>query len=1037
MMSVFRVKCFLAFATASLAALPPLLAAGGPIEFNKDVRPILSENCFACHGPDEAHRKAKMRLDQKESVFAERDGHHVVVAGKPDDSEIIHRITNPDPDDHMPPPKTGKTLTPEQIATIRRWIQEGAPWQNHWAFVPPRRSALPMVEDTAWPRNSIDFFTLARMEKEGLKPSPEAARATLLRRVTLDLTGLPPTPAEMDAFLADKSPQAYEQVVDRLLNSPHYGEQMARYWLDAARYGDTHGLHLDNERSIWPYRDWVIRAFNENMPFDEFTIEQLGGDLLPHPTQQQLVATGFNRCNVTTSEGGAIPEEFKVRYCVDRTSTMATVWMGLTAGCAVCHDHKFDPITQKEFYQLYAFFNRVDEDPMDGNALLPPPVVKLSTPEQERDLAEFDRKIEQVRRVIRAGLATIEYSDPYKEQDLKNLPAKEYVWIDDELPMGAKASGGDNAWKFVSSEHDPVYSGNKSVVRTAEKEGQQFFTDAPTPLIIGKGDRLFAYAFVDPDHPPKTLMLQFNQDGSWDHRAVWGEDQIDWGKKDTAERRHVGDLPAAGQWVRLEVDPAEVGLEPGSEVNGWAFTQFGGTVHWDKAGLVSQTPQGTDGFASQLAWEHWQRQLKKSKLPQALQNVLKEEPAQRTSEQAQLVRDYFLENVNPDTRVLFAPLHDRMAELQKQRQALDNSIPRSLVMHDKSDPPPTHVLKRGEYDKPGVEVTAGVPAILPPFPANAPTNRLGLAEWLVDPQHPLTARVTVNRFWQHHFGIGIVKTAEDFGSQGDVPSHPQLLDWLATEFMRSGWDMKHINRLIVTSATYRQSSHVTPDRLAHDPDNRLLARGPRYRLDAEVIRDDALAISGLLTDAIGGHGVKPYQPEGLWKAIAYPTSNTSKFVQDHGAALYRRSLYTFWKRTSPPPALTTFDAPSRESCRVRRERTNTPLQALVLMNDRQYVEAARHLAARMVREGGADLPRQLDYGFRLATGRHLDPADQKVLVQVYQENLQSYRDRPEEAGKLLAVGESAEDVGLDACEMASLTMVANLILNLDETITLD
>ncbi len=1010
----------------------PMEAGEPPVQFNRNIRPILSENCFTCHGPDASKRKAKLRLDQKAGALADLGGRFAIVPGKPDESTVFKRISQAAAKGLMPPAQTGKKLTSAQIAKVRLWIEQGAQWQDHWAFVAPVTPPIPEVKNKTWPRNVVDHFILARLEQEGLQPSPEASRETLVRRLTLDLTGLPPTPAEVDQFLADRAPDAYDRWVERLLRSPRYGEHLARFWLDGARYGDTHGLHLDNERSIWPYRDWVVKAFNENQPFDRFTVEQLAGDLLPAPTRDQLVATGFIRCNVTTSEGGAIPEEFAARYAVDRAETMSTVWMGLTAGCAVCHDHKYDPLPQREFYQLYAFFNNLDEDPMDGNALLPPPVVKLSSPQQEQQLAAYARQIENVERVIRAGVAAVEYQDAFTPQEARNLAPTEFIWIDDSLPEGAQPSKDESAWNFTMGGSHPVYSGGCAHTQTTEKTAQHFFTEARHPLRVGKGDKLFAYVYLDPLNPPKAVMLQFNSDG-WDHRAFWGEDLIEMGKTNSPGRFPAGSMPEAGRWIRLEVDASQVGLAPGAMVNGWAFTQHGGTVYWDRAGLVSRLPQARQPFESLAVWDQWQREMNTPSVPDPVRQAIKQEPAKRSAEQQKQIREHFLEHIYAGTRPVFDPLHEKVAGLRRERDQLDASIPRSLITRELKQPRASHILIRGAYDNKGGQVFPEVPSILPRLPQGAPRNRLGLAQWLVDPQHPLTARVAVNRFWHNHFGVGLVKTTENFGSQGEPPSHIELLDWLAADFVASGWDVKHLHRLLVTSAAYRQSSRVRPE--LQDPENRLLAHGPRYRLDAEVIRDSVLAVSGLMVEKQGGRGVRPYQPEGIWEAVAYPTSTTAKYQADSGEALYRRSLYTFWKRTAPPPSLVTFDAPSRESCRVRRERTNTPLQALALLNDIQYVEAALKLAQRIWREGGGTLDQRLAFGFRLVTARHPDPRECEILRSLYQANLAEYQQHGESARKLLQSPGGAWDETIPAPELAAWTLVANAMLNLSETIT--
>jgi hypothetical protein len=1008
-------------------------AADAPIDFNRQIRPILSDTCFKCHGPDQAERQAGLRLDKPEGAVAVLDsGLAAIEPGNAGSSELMARITAPDPALRMPPPESGKKLSPEQIDLLRRWIEQGAEYKGHWSFIPPVRPDLPAVVHDDRVANPIDRLVLARLEQEGIEPSPTADKTTLIRRVTYDLTGLPPTLEEIDAFLADESAEAYERVVDRLLQSPRYGEHMGRYWLDVARYGDTHGLHLDNERSMWKYRDWVIDAFNRNLPFDQFTIEQLAGDLLPEPTMDQRIASGFNRCNVTTSEGGSINEEVRVRYAVDRTETTATVWLGLTLGCAVCHDHKFDPVTQNEFYSLYAYFNNTADAAMDGNALAPPPIIKTPTPEQTAALAALDGQIAAARQQVADELAKVTYVEPSADDPTASEP-KEYVWIDDDTPAGANVQG-NTPWEFVTAPDHPVYCGQRASRRQAQGLSQHFFDSAQPGLKIGEVDRLFAYVYLDPADPPKEIMLQFN-DGTWEHRAVWGEDVIPWGASGTPGRVLIGPLPILGEWVRLEVTAAQVGLNPGDVVNGWAFTQHDGTCYWDKAGLVTLTPQAGQAFESQLVWEAYDRAQSTSTVPQPLRDIIKLAADQRNADQQKQVRDYFLEHAWQGTRALFDPLHAQIDALTKQRTDLDNSIPSTLVMAEAMEQRETFVLVRGAYDKPGDKVALGVPAALSPLPADAPANRLGLARWLVDRGHPLTARVTVNRFWQQYFGRGIVKTSEDFGSQGEWPTNPDLLDWLAVEFMDSGWDVKALQKLIVMSNTYRQSSRVSAEMTERDPENVLLARGPRFRMDAEVVRDQALATSGLLVEKLGGRSVKTYQPPGIWEAVAFVGSTTNSFQRDAGDALYRRSMYTFWKRTSPPPALTTFDAPSRENCVARRARTNTPLQALLLMNDEQYVEAARHFGRRMMLEGGSSPEERLTFGFRLATARVPQSDELSVLSRVFSEHMSHYQAHAEAATQLLAIGESPRVETLDPAEHAAYTMLGSLILNLDETIT--
>jgi len=1015
-----------------------VLAAGAKadtkskIDFDRDVRPVLSDNCYACHGPDTAKRKAGLRLDLKEGALAQlKSDNFAIVPGDIAKSELVARIEARDEDDLMPPPKTGKHLTETQINLLKRWIAQGAEWQGHWSFIKPRRVEPPKTSDKRWVRNPIDQFILARLEKENLRHSVEADKATLIRRVTFDLTGLPPTLEEVDAFLADRSHEAYERVVDRLLQSPRYGEHEARYWLDAVRYGDTHGLHLDNERSLWPYRDWVVSSFNRNQSFDQFTIEQIAGDLLPEPTREQKVASGYNRCNVSTSEGGAIDEEFYVRYAVDRTETTGVVWMGLTLGCAVCHDHKFDPISQKEFYEMYAFFNNFNEKAMDGNALLPPPMLKLPTLEQEEKLAKLNGHIAELEERVRDEAAKVEYTEPEREIKPPLESPVDFVWADDDFPAGAEVKSDGAPLRVIKG--DRVFSGSRALGRSDAGLAQDYFTQASQPLIVGKGDKLFAYVYLDPADLPKAIMLQFHT-GEWSHRANWGDpDVIPYGEKGTSKKLLMGELPTAGEWVRLEVDAAKLALKPGAKIGGLAFTQFGGTVYWDKAGIVTKTLQEDFSGVSQLAWEAQEKVKEKRDLPKTVEEALETSVDKRTEDQNRVLREHYIANVYEAVRSTFDPLLKELGDTRKERDELDKCVVATMISEEMEKPRGSYLLKRGEYDKRGDAVQPGVPAVLPPLKAGGHTNRLDFARWLVSPEHPLTARVTVNRFWQQFFGMGLVKTAGDFGAQGESPSHPELLDWLATEFIRSGWDVKHLVRMIVTSATYRQISAVTARHLEVDPQNRLLARGPRFRLDAEMIRDNALSVSGLLNEKMGGRGVRPYQPSGIWEAVGYTTSNTAKFEQDHGEALYRRSLYTFWKRTAPPPYLTAFDAPSREKYCTRRERTDTPLQALVTMNDPAFVEAARHLGDRMIKHD-RDPDSRLEYGFRLVTARRPSSREKTVLKSTLKKYQTKYRGDLDAADKLISVGESPVDEKLNPAELACYAMVANLLLNLDETL---
>ncbi|MBL8824795.1 MAG: PSD1 domain-containing protein [Planctomycetia bacterium] len=1028
-------------------AQPP---ATPKIDFNRQIKPILSDHCYACHGPDEKTRKADLRLDTKDGLFGKLGDNFVV---KPNDAEaslLVERINSDEKNKVMPPAKHNKPLKPEQKKILEVWIKQGANWSNHWAFEAPRKLTPPSIKQSDWIRNTIDAFILAKLNEQGLTTSPPATKSQLLRRVYLDLTGLPPTPADVDAFLADNSPQAYEKVVDRLLSSPRYAEHQARHWLDVARYGDTHGLHLDNYREAWPYREWVIKSFLKNQPYDQFITEQLAGDLLPNPTLDQIIATGYNRCHVTTSEGGSIEEEVYVRNVVDQVDTFGTVFLGLTVGCARCHDHKYDPFSTKEYYQFFAFFNNIDGSPLDGNAARHAPITKVGTPEQLAKLAEMQKQIDAVTQKIKTELAHIKYEEPKLVVKKSPTVRSDHVWIDDDLPKGAKVSsdGSHNGkWMFVSSPTAPVFSGKFAHTRTAKGLSQHFVEGALRGLVIGTGDSLFAYVYLDPKDPPKEIMLQWNT-VDWKHRAYWGENKIDWGTDKTGSRQYMGALPEPGRWVRLNIPVDKVGLKPGDVITGWAFTQFDGTVTWDKAGIVTKTQQGEQWFDSLNGWLEYEQSIGGAKLPQNIQKLIKVSLEKRTDAQKQELKEYFLEYINPTTRENFTALHNELAKARQDREVFDSSIPATLIFKERKEPRQAFILKRGEYDQRGDKVERGTPVMFPPMKPNERKDRLGLANWLLDPNHPTTARVAVNRFWQQVFGTGLVKTTEDLGLQGEPPTHQELLDWLAVEFRESGWDVKKLMKLMVMSNTYQQSAKISSDRYAKDPGNRYYSRGPRHRLDAEVLRDQALFVSGLLVEKLGGPSVKPPQPNGLWEAVGYVSSNTANFKADTGhEKVHRRSLYTFWKRTAPPPQMSAMDAPSRESCTVRRERTNTPLQALLMLNETQYVECARALAERAMssplsppgrgagNEGVYLSVARLKFIFKSILARDADASELAVLKTAYHDHLKQYTNKPTEADKLLAIGESKPNDKLNKQELAALTMIANIVFNLDEAVT--
>jgi hypothetical protein len=1029
---VIRAAFMARLSTFILTLLPCALVAETRLDFNRDIRPILSDNCFACHGFDAKKRKAGLRLDVAEGAFEIKDGVQAVKPGVPEASSIIQRILSQDEDEVMPPPESHKKITVKQAETLKLWIRQGAEYKKHWAFEKPVKTAPPKAPGGPV-KNPVDAFIQARLAKEGWTPAPEASRETLIRRATLDLTGLPPTAAEVDVFLADSSPDAYEKLVDRLQKSERYGEHMARHWLDVARYADTHGLHLDNERSMWPYRDWVVKAFNDNLPFDQFTRWQLAGDLLPGATVEQQIASGFNRCNVTTSEGGSINEEFIFRYAVDRTDTTVAAWMGLTAGCAVCHDHKYDPITQKEFYSLYAFFNSAADPAMDGNILLTPPVLRLSTPEQKQELAELDQQVAAADRRIREAIASLKYEDPALISPPPPVQKSEVVWFDDAFPAGSSPQASGAPTTFVSKDKGPVFSGGAALKRTAKGVAQDFFSGGASFEVPANG-RISVQCYIDPQDPPKAVMLQFHV-GGWNHRAVWGQEgAIPFGKVRTPERVTMGALPEAGKWVNLDFPVEKVGLKPGMKVTGYAFTQFDGTVLWDRLAVSSRVDPSKDPQWSWKIWVEKNQGRRVEGLPNDLQTLVRgKKQAEWPEADVKRLKDWWFETQYQGAREITQGIRAEKLALEGRRKALEDVIPATFVMADLPQPRESFVMTRGQYDKPGEKVVRGTPAVFPPLKKENPT-RLDLADWLLSPDHPLTARVQVNRFWQQFFGTGLVKTSNDFGSQGEPPSHPELLDWLAVTFREGGWDMKALVRLLVTSHAYRQDARFDGPSAQLDPENRLLARGPRHRLDAEVVRDSALFVSGLLNPKIGGKGVKPYQPENIWEPVGFGGSNTRNYIQDHGESLYRRSLYTFWKRTAPPPSMTTFDAPNRESYCLRRERSNTPLQALNLMNDVQYFEAARNFAQKLLMAPGTTDSRITD-AFRAVTSRRPSAQEAEIIRNTLDQHLAAFKARPDAAMQAVRYGESRPDDRVNVVDLAAWTMITNLMLNLDEMVT--
>ncbi len=1145
------------------------------VDFNRDVRPILSDACFKCHGPDESAREAGLRLDTREGATAARERGAAVVPGDAGASLLVRMVTASDPAERMPPADSGKTLTPGQIETLRAWVEQGAEYSRHWAFVAPVRPAVPRADGGAfegWVRTPIDGFIAARLSEAGLSPSPEADRRTLIRRASLDVTGLPPTPEEVEAFVADDRSDAWERVVDRLLASPRYGERMALEWLDGARYADSNGYHIDNERHMWRWREWVIGAFNRNVPFDRFTVEQIAGDLLPGATTEQRIASGFNRNHMINFEGGAIAEEYLNEYVVDRVNTTATVWLGLTMACAQCHDHKYDPITQRDFYRFYAFFNTVAEQGIDGREGNAAPTIMAPDPGQEAALATVRASIERQAARVEGPLPEVDAAQAEWERSLAGELAGRWRRL---TPERAESSGGSTLGvledgSVLASGVNPdvdvyeveavVGAGRVAAVRldaltheSLPHEGAGRAYNANFVLtgfeveaapVSGGAFEAVAITRARADHEQATFPVRNAIDG--DAATGWAVTGYERREDRTAEfvlsepvgfeggtrvrvrlrfesqfTQHAigrfrlavsGDeryaaavRPAAmGAWsaagpYAADTGPAAYetafGPEAGEGVEWVERPEFAdGAIHelsgmnaamylrrtivaptqrrlrvslgsddaikvWLNGEQVHASPAARSvaadqdfvdlplregenevllkvvNYAGGYAFYFDPREQDVGAVPLPVLLAAEKAEGERSDAQRALLRDHFRATGSPEWLAMKATLEDMRAE----ERALLAAIPTVMVMQEMETPRETRVLARGHYEHPvGDALTPGVPEFLGRLPDGAAADRLALAEWLVGPENPLTARVFVNRVWQMLFGAGLVRTSEDFGAQSEWPSHPELLDWLAVEFVESGWDVKGLMRLILVSSVYRQSSRAAADRLEADAENRLLSRGPRFRLGAEAVRDTALAASGLLVERIGGPGVFPYQPADVWKDVAYdPFGQEFKgqvYVQSTGEDLYRRSMYSYRKRTAPHPAMAVFDAPNFETCVVRRGRTNTPLQALNLMNDPTYVEAARSLAERAMRADGDEAGR-LGFVFARTLGRAPTAAESAILLGVLREEVGSFRADPASAEALLGVGASARDTMLDAAEHAAWTMVCTTVMNLDEFVT--
>ncbi len=1039
-----------ATAVASALALmsgAAVIAADPAIDFNRDIRPLLSDRCFACHGPDAEDRQAGLRLDLREPAATSLDsGATAIVPGDSAGSELTARITSTDPDVVMPPPHVGKPITPEEAELLSRWIAAGAEYRGHWAFERVERPAVPEVREPAWTKTPIDRFILARLEAEGLAPNPEADRVTLARRAALDLTGLPPDPAAVDAFLADTAPDAYERYVDTLLVSPHYGERMAIEWLDAARYADSSGYQTDSSRQNWPWRDWLIGAFNDNLPFDRFTVHQLAGDMLEEPTRDQIVATGFNRNHRLNGEGGIIAEEWRIETVIDRVETTGQTWLGLSVGCARCHDHKYDPLSQREFYSLFALFNNVPETGTNqgsahrggGNV---DPVYETPTPEQQQELARLAKVVADAEAAVAAEVAAIDPLVAEWEQSLSPMIATgERVWQPFE-PLELSSAGGatfrrseDGTW-FVEGANPPRDTYEFESLLPGQSFGGLKLEVLPDPSLAaggfgraGNGNIVVSKIEVEIEPaeggdpvPVKLVRAEADyEQKNWPAAAVlagqkgkgWAIDGNDPAKR---EPRQLVVFPAARVNVsensRLVVRIRQEAFD-GHNVGRFRLTVTEG----------DPTLMGVGGLT----------------IPEPVQAALAVSGDKRSNEQQQALRTFYREKVDGPIKRAEAAREAATKSLADFRRKL----PTAMVMKE-GPPRDAFVLIRGEYDKRGEKVAPGLPEFLPPLPEGSQADRLGLARWVISRDNPLTARVWVNRIWERFFGTGLCKTSENLGSQAEYPSHPELLDWMAAEFMegtslpavngrRAGpWDMKAFVKLLVTSSVYRQAATVTPEKLARDPVNRLLARAPRIRLPGEIVRDQALSAAGLLVPTIGGPSVRPWMPDGVWDETS-KYGDLRGYKPDTGPDRYRRSMYTIWKRTAAPPTMLLFDAPNRETFQVKRSRTNTPLQALALLNETTFVEAAQALAKRMLAEGGDTPGPRIARGFQLAIGRRPTEAELATLVAGFEADRDAFAAEQAAAESFAGFGLVPPPEGVPPAEFAAYALAANVIINLDE-----
>jgi len=1061
-----KIKYFLGVALLSSAFQANLLSE--EISFNRDIKPILSDRCFHCHGPDTESREAKLRLDVtegKDGAYRVRKGKAAIVPGKPEESEVYKRIITKDEDDVMPPPDSHKlALSEKEIGLIKQWIKEGAKYAGHWAFEKPVKPDVPKVANSSWVKNPIDAFTLKDMEKKGFKPSPEAPRYKLIRRLSYDLNGLPPTPAEVDAFINDKSPNAYEKLVDKLLAKKDYGERMALPWLDMARYGDSSVYHADGPRTMWPWRDWVINAYNENKPFDEFTIEQLAGDHIKDRTPQQLIATAFLRNNGTTDEGGAFFEEYRVEYTVDRLVTTSKIWLGLTTECGQCHDHKYDPFSQKEFFELYAFFN-VAADPgrqtRKGNQA---PVANVPLPKSRLMLIDVVKgEIEELKKKKAAHLVKLKpkqekwladnlakFKDKFDYTDLAHyIPYQSSYLINDVIDLSDPATR--------KGKEDDVRTANGRQIKKNPKDKKEKGIQTKA-LSFNRGNAQLTYGqktnWINPKQP-FTISFWINSSGAdqyivskMDQKTGKGygvfmnkkqlsftmaankKDKITVDAPDSLQNKkwqyitltYDGSGKAAG--VKFFVDAKEAKLKVVSD------TLKGGSIE-NKAVFMLGSPKKklTSPIAQLKIYKRNIEVERIAKAKEALPNaVLINEKFTSNKKVAEQIANHYYFDLDRDFQVMKKQIAGKYKQIEDYKKL------NVMVMEDmKNNPRKTYILSRGAYDQPikDEEIFPDTPNVLPPMKKEFPKNRLGLAKWIMDKDNPLTARVTVNRYWMMLFGHGLVNTPADFGNQGSWPTHPELLDWLAVDFRDNGWNVKRAIKQIVMSNTYRQDSVLSKDLLAKDKENLFYARGPRFRLTGEHIRDTALYVSGLLNKEIGGESVKPYQPPGLWNEVAL---TNARFVQDKGDKNFRKSMYTYYKRSAPVPNMTTFDAPTREKCVIQRSRTNTPLQALITLNDPIFVEAARFFAERIIREGGKSIDERIEFAFKNVISRKPETDIRDAVKELFNRRLAAFKKDPEECKKFLAIGSKQRDESVDLAEHAAWTVIAQLVLNLDETL---